>query len=109
MHLRQLTLAAEVDDLLRLIQLDPDEARPTLYHDAVSPGRADFLPYPKPWILSGFAVRLLRVCGFRGLVSLARCRKFFVRNGTRTALQAIGGVVGFQHFRLLGDSNPQNP
>jgi len=50
----------------------------------------------------------LQVCRFRRFVFLDLRGKFFLKNGTRVALQALWGVVGFQKFRLLGQSDLRN-
>src|SRR5205823_2915872 len=68
----------------------------------------DALPYPKGWNLIFCALLLLQVCRFRRFVLLHLREIFFLENGTRVALQALWGVVGFQKFRLLGDSNLRN-
>src|SRR5258708_23154385 len=51
LHQRNLVLAAEVRDLLRLIEFHSDQVRPALDHDTVAPGGPHPLLDGERWIL----------------------------------------------------------
>src|SRR5260221_10906246 len=111
LHQRNLVLAAEVRDLLRLIEFHPDQVRPALDHDTVALGGPHLLLDGERWILFRLAVSIvvgLQVCRFRRFVFLTLRRKFFLENGTRAPLQAPWGGVGSGRILLLGHTNLRN-